>query len=149
VDENAQTAGEAEAEVGAPAFEFDSGILDDHRVQQLDARHFKVWINLLCLAAQTGSNEFTTPLEEVAWALHEKPEEFKQALYALKKVWLVELLGLSNGDLDSTFSRIEDMQLSKGDFHWVKGFRVWGRVSKPVQAMSDAELRAITGDGAE
>lgn len=75
-------------------FKYFDSALDDPRIQKLDDRTFKVWVNLLCLASR--SNGVLPPDEQAAFALRLSDEEYDTLVLALIRA---ELLTAKDGKL--------------------------------------------------
>lgn len=70
-------------------FRYPTASLNDSRVQRLTGDLFKVWVNLLCLAAQHGDNGWLPPLD-IGFYLRLDDQKVADALRGLMRAGLVE-----------------------------------------------------------
>jgi hypothetical protein len=69
-------------------FRFYDGALDDPKVQRLEPKLFKTWVNLLCVASRHEGR--LPPLVDLAFALRMSEADASKALSALSDVGLVD-----------------------------------------------------------
>jgi hypothetical protein len=65
-------------------------VLDDPKVQRLDARVFRAWINLLCLASRSQPRGLLSEIDDIAFALRMTAEEARSAVETLIECGLLE-----------------------------------------------------------
>ncbi len=65
-------------------------LIDDPKVQRLEGRVFKAWINLLCLASRSDPRGMLPPVEDLAFALRIGEDEAEEVVGLLLAKGLLE-----------------------------------------------------------